>query len=114
VKARGDHLHFARRNLRIRFLPAYHAALDRDDKLRPQFLGLCMRLGMLLLVEDNLGDSRAVAQVDEDQLAQVAPFVDPAHQDHVLICVPRAQFSAILSPFQIPQSIKQVCLPSSG
>jgi len=49
-----------------------------------------MRLRMQLLVENDLRDSRAVAQIDKNQLAQVAPAMDPAHQDHFLVRVRRA------------------------
>ena len=77
------------------FLAAHHAAFDGDHKFRAQLFGLGVRLGMQLVVENDLRDSGAVAQVDEDQLAQVAPPVHPAHQHDVFIRVRRAQRAAV-------------------
>ena len=39
-----------------------------------------MSLGRAGRVEDDLDEARAVAQLDEDQLAQIAAAVDPARQ----------------------------------
>ncbi len=50
-----------------------------------------MRHGRDLGVEDGLGDAIAVAQVDEDQPAEVAPAIDPALQRHPVSRAPRAQ-----------------------
>ena len=93
-------------NFRIRLLPANHAAFDRDHEFRAQLFGLRVRLGMQLLVEDNLRDSGAVAQVDEDQLAQIAPAMHPAHQDDVFVRVRGAQRAAVICALQISESIK--------
>ena len=65
---RGDHFHFACRDPGIRFLPANHAALDGHNELRAQVFGLGVSLRILLLVEDDLCDSGAVAQINENQL----------------------------------------------
>ena len=61
---------------------------------------------MQLLVEHNLREARAVAQINEDQLAQVAPPVHPAHQHHIFVRVRRAQIAAIVGAFQITESIE--------
>jgi hypothetical protein len=55
-----------------------------------------MRLGMEFLVEDDLREARAVAQINEEKIAEVAPLVDPSHQDHVLVGVHGAQISAVM------------------
>ena len=89
--SRGQHFHFAGGDFRIRLLPPQHAPFDRDHKFRAQLFRLGVRLGMLLLVEHDLRDSRAVAQIDKDQLAQVAPPVHPAHQHDVLVRVRAAR-----------------------
>ena len=34
-----------------------------------------------LFIEHNLGDSGAIAHIEEDQVAVIAPAVDPTHQD---------------------------------
>ena len=99
------------RNFRIRLLPPHHAPFDRHHKFRAQLFGLGVRFGMQLLVENDLRDSRAVAQVDEDQLAQVAPPVDPAHQHDVFVRVRRraARRSIVsASNFRVYQA--SVCL----
>ena len=63
----GDDFHFARSEIGIRLLPLHHAPDHGDDKFRAQFLGARMRGGVQLLVEDNLREARAVAQINEDQ-----------------------------------------------
>ena len=87
VQARGHHFHFARRDFRIRLLAANHLPFDRDHKLRTQLFGLFVRLGMQLFVEHNLRNAGTVAQINEDQLAQIAAAMHPAHQDHVSISI---------------------------
>ena len=98
VQPRSHHFHFARRDLRVRLLPPQHAPFHRDHKFRAQLLRFRMRFGIQLFVENNLRDSRPVAQVDENQLAQIAPPVDPAHQHDVFISVGRSQVPAIICP----------------
>jgi hypothetical protein len=49
-----------------------------------------MRLGILFPVKDNLRDARAVAQVDKDELTQIASAMNPAHQHNVFFRVRRA------------------------
>ena len=53
---------------------------DRDDELGADPAGRRVGLGRVGLVDDDLGDPVPVAQVEEDQLAVVAPAVDPAGQ----------------------------------
>ena len=54
--------------------------------------------GIALLVEYNLGDARAVAQVDKDEIAVIAPPVDPAHQSNRGPRIAGAQFAAAVRP----------------
>ncbi len=107
VQARGHHFHFARCDFRIGLLPANHFAFDSHDEFRTQLFGFFVRFGMQLFVEHNLRQSRAVAQVNEDQLAQIAAAMNPAHQDHIFISVRRAQVAAVVGAFQITESIEQ-------
>ena len=44
-----------------------------------------LELGAGVGLEDDLGDAITVAQVDEDQAAEVAPGVDPAVQDDRIV-----------------------------
>ena len=111
MQLRGDHFHFTGRNFRIRFLPPNDFAFDSHDKFRAQLFGLGVRLGILLLVKHNLRDARAVAQVDKNDLTQIAPAMNPAHQHNVFFSVRNAQRAAIVRPFQSPESIKHLLSP---
>ena len=96
----GDDFDFAGGEIGIRFLPLHHAPGDGDDKFRAQFLGARVRGGVLLLVEDNLRQARAVAQINKNQIAEVAPPVDPAHQDDVFVGVSGAKIAAVMCALQ--------------
>ena len=58
-----------------------------------------LELGAGLGLEDDLGDAVAVAEVDEDQAAEVAPGVHPAVQDDGLSHVVDRQFTAGMRSF---------------
>ena len=65
-----------------------------DHVLGPQPLGGGVRLRGGLGMEDELDQPAAVAQVDEDQPAVVAPAVDPAGDAHGLADAPRVELAA--------------------
>ncbi len=69
---------------------------------------------MQFLVENNLRNSSAVAQVDENQLAEIAPAMDPAHEHDVFIGVGGAEGATIICAFQISESFEQFCRPFFG
>ena len=62
------------------------APRDVHDELAPELLGEGEKggVGEEPRVEDGLGEARAVAEVDEDELAVVAAAVDPTHEAHGL------------------------------
>ena len=60
--------------------PRRDRPLDRHDELGPDAAGRRMGGGRIGLVDDHLGDPVAIAQVQEDQLAVIAPAVDPARE----------------------------------
>src|SRR5690606_8892711 len=60
-----------------------HSALDGDDELRAQALGLGKHLG-LVGIEDDLQQSLAVAQIDEDDAAVIAAAMNPAGDSYRL------------------------------
>ena len=60
--------------------PALDVADDRDDELGADPAGLLVRGRRVGLVDDDLGQAVAVAQVEEDELAVVAAAMDPAGQ----------------------------------
>ena len=49
------------------------------------------------VVEHDLGDAAAVAQIDEDDVAEIAAAVDPSHEDSFLARVGEAQSPAHVS-----------------
>ena len=55
-------------------------ALDFDDELAAHAAGRVMSLGRVGVIDDDLGESVAIAEVQEDQLAVVATSMDPARQ----------------------------------
>src|SRR5215472_466422 len=110
VQPGREHFHFARRNFRICFQPPDNASFYGHYELRAQLFGLAMRLSGLLLVEYNLREASPVAQIDEDQLAQIAPPLHPAHEHSVFVRVRRAEIAAVLRSLQVPESIKHLNL----
>jgi hypothetical protein len=50
------------------------------------------------LVDDDLGDAVPIAQVEEDQLAMVAPPVDPARQTRIGARIRRPELAARVGP----------------
>ena len=58
--------------------PLGDGAGGTDHELGPNGLGEGVCAGRVGVVDDDLGDAIAVAQVEEDELAEVAAAVDPA------------------------------------
>ena len=71
-----------------------------------------MHVGFDVLVEDHLGHAVAVAQVDEDHSAQVAPPVHPAHDDDALARVGGPQFAAGMRAPKVAEKIQMYAVPS--
>ena len=71
-----------------------------DDIFGAHLLSLGVAVGDKLLIEDNLGDAAAVAEVEEDEVAVVAAAVDPAHEDDGLACVGGAEIAAHVGAFE--------------
>ncbi len=90
----GDHLDVTRGQVGVAqpFGSCRHRALHLDHKFRPRLRGDVMRL-FLVGVDRHLGNAKAVAQVDKDQPAVVAPAVDPACQGHTLAHIGQVQFA---------------------
>ncbi len=81
-----DDFDLAGRHVRVLFVGVAHddLALDRDDPFGTQHLSQTVRLGVSLLVDDDLAHAGSIAEVDERQRAKVAAPVDPSHQDDLL------------------------------
>ena len=114
VQARRDHFYFASGDFWIRFLAANHAAFHCDYEFGAKLLGFCVRFGVELFIEHDLSNSSAVAKIDEDQLAEIAPAMDPAHEHDVFIGVGGAEGATIICAFQISESFEQFCRPFFG
>ena len=71
-----------------------HDALDQQHVLQPGLAGDGVRRGVGLGVEDHLRQAVAVAQVNEDQLAVVAPVGDPARERDLVAHVRGGQLAA--------------------
>ena len=67
--------------------PLAHRALQGQDELAADAMRLAVGLGLHLGVEDDLNDALAIAKIDEDDPAMIAPAVHPTHQDHFFSCV---------------------------
>jgi hypothetical protein len=70
----------------------------------PRRVGFVVRRAHLLVHHD-LGDTRPVAQIEEDQATMVAPPVHPAHQNDVLPRVFRAKLATHLRSLQTAQKV---------
>ena len=55
--------------------------------------------GVEFAVDDYLGDAGAVAEVDEDDAAEVAAAVDPSHEHGLLPCVGGTEGAAHVGAF---------------
>src|SRR5262249_41889511 len=80
--------------------PRRDDAFDADNILIAQLAGRVLKLGTRLGLEDDLGQARAIAYVDEREPPKVAPGVDPAVEDDGLTHVFERQFAAGVCPFE--------------
>src|SRR5216684_1073073 len=96
---RGRNLHLARCQLRVlrSRWPAADQALDPHDVLRPKVGGGAVSIRCGRRVEYDLHLAPAVAQVDEDQAAHVAPARDPAVKLDLPARICRANRAAVRS-----------------
>ena len=96
VQARSEDFHFAGGEIGIGLGAADDAAFHGHDEFGAELLGLGVGVGGGVLVEDHLDNAGAVAQVDKDQVAQVAPPRNPTHQDDIATVVADAQRAAVM------------------
>ncbi len=66
---------------------------------------LAMRVAGELLIEHDLGDAGAVAEVEEDEVAVVAAAVDPAHEDDVFAGLFGAEISAHVGAGEVAKEV---------
>ena len=83
VQFSGDELDFAGGEFGIGFLALDYIAFDGDYEFAAGLLGFGVGLRLRFFVEDDLDYAGAVADVEEEQVAEVSAAVDPAHYDGV-------------------------------
>ena len=98
MQFRRDHLDFAGGEISIRLLPLNDLAFDSDHKLAANLLGLRVRGRLRFLIENDLHNTRAVAQVQEEQVAEIAAPMHPAKNSGRAVRVGGAQSAAIMCP----------------
>jgi hypothetical protein len=64
-----------------------------------------------IAIQHHLRNSSAVAQIEKDQIAMIAPPVHPAHQHHLLAGIRCAQFTAQMRPLQLANKIEHFKCP---
>src|SRR5579862_6940609 len=74
---------------------------DSDDVLVAQQFGFLVEGSIALAAEDDLGDARAVADVDEDDGAEVAAAVDPSHEHGLFAGIGGAESPAHMCTSQV-------------
>src|SRR5262249_36573377 len=74
---------------------ARERAAHGDHVLRPDVLGLLVRGGVDFGIKDDLHDSAAIPQVDEDEAAVIAPALHPADKDQLAADGVGARLSAV-------------------
>ncbi len=92
----GDELDFAGGHVGVgeAFAAVAEDSGDGDDVLGARGFGLGVSFGADFLIEDDLGDAGAVAEVEEDEIAVVAAAIYPTHEGDGLAGVGAAEFSA--------------------
>ena len=78
-----------------------NAPAHGDHELRSQRLRSAVKVRVVFGIKNDLADPVAIAQIDEDQLAMIAPAIDPAHQQNVLSLVRSSQGAACMSLLQM-------------
>src|SRR5580704_2390958 len=56
--------------------------------------------------DNSLRDPTAIAQIEEDQVAEIAPLVDPAHENNFRARVRSAQLATHMSTFEITEEVE--------
>ena len=99
MQACSDNFDFAGGQIGIGFAAEDDLALHSHHKFRAGLFGFRVRFGLRFFVEDYLHDARAIADVQEEKIAQVTAARYPAHDDHIAASVAVAQRSAIVCAF---------------
>ncbi len=103
----SDQLHFARGERRIDGLGRAlgNGALHRDHVFGAKHLGLGVQLRAGVGVKHQLRDAIAIAQMNKEDAAEIAPAMHPTHQQGGLPGVGGAQLAAGVGAAQLAQKI---------
>ena len=83
--------------------PGLDLSMDGQHPLSAEFLAQLMDLGINFRIEDDLGDSLAVSEIDKDQSTMIAPRGDPAHEDDFFADVAFRERAAGVCPLHAGQ-----------
>ena len=102
------HFHFAGGQVGVNGVGGalFDEAGDADDVFGAQVFGAGMGPREALAAKDELRGAFAIAQVNEDDAAQVAAAMDPAHQQDALAHVFEADGAAIVRAPQVSEEVK--------
>ena len=95
---RSDDLDVACRHLWVFALPFAHASCHLYAVFASEFVGFGTEITVGFLIEHQLRDAIAVAQVDEGHATHLAASLHPPCEGHSLPFVGESEFSACLSP----------------
>ena len=90
------------------WLAQLNRANRSDHVFVAQLSCFLVQRGIVFFVEYDLSNSRAIPNVDKNQISQIAPAVHPAHEHSFLFCIRCAQCAAHVSPPQIAEEVEQV------
>ncbi len=82
---------------------------DGDHEFRTHRGRPVVNFGASVGRDDRLCDAAAVAQIEEDDVAEVAPLIDPSHEHNFGAGVGGAQFATHMSTFQVTKKIEHYC-----
>jgi len=114
VKLGGDDFDFAAGEIGIRFLARDDFAFDGDDVFAADVFSFAVSFGLRLFVKDDLDDAGAIANVEEEEISEVATARDPAHHDGVFVGVGGAEIAAVVCAGEVAEGIEHGAGPLSG
>jgi hypothetical protein len=74
-------------------------------------LGFGVRRGLRFFIEDHLDDAGTIANIEKEQVAEVAAARHPPHHYGVAPFVLGAEFAAVMCALQIAEKIQHVFFP---
>ena len=102
------HLDAAGGQVGVLALPLADGADRRDDVFAAAGDALPAHGGVALLIERELDKPRAVAQIDEQQAAEVAAALHPAHHANARADVAFRQDAAVVRPLERTESFSHI------